>query len=183
MMVSNTATLSSPPIGAFAAGTKARNKALPCPQKMDHDDPPKPGENVAFNANCLGRVSSFDFKMCKQEQVRQSVMEKLKKHGKGIVLVHNCSGFIWLWRGNACSGSSANFFTQSRNCDTCTPRSCDACTRDFFEAQRCECEESHQPRHQVALAPHLPPTAAIVRGICLLMCFLRVIAVLLSCLP
>jgi len=110
-------------------------------------------------------------------------MEKLKKHGKGIVLVHNCSGFIWLWRGNACSGSSANFFTQSRNCDTCTPRSCDACTRDFFEAQRCECEESHQPRHQVALAPHLPPTAAIVRGICLLMCFLRVIAVLLSCLP
>src|SRR6266545_2504168 len=32
---------------------------------------------------------SFDFKMRKPEQVRQSVMEKLKKHGKGIVLVHD----------------------------------------------------------------------------------------------
>jgi peptidoglycan/xylan/chitin deacetylase (PgdA/CDA1 family) len=32
---------------------------------------------------------SFDFKMRKPEQVRQSVMEKLKKHGKGIVLLHD----------------------------------------------------------------------------------------------
>src|SRR6266566_7619602 len=32
-------------------------------------------------------MDSFDFKMRKPEQVRQSVMEKLKKHGKGIVLV------------------------------------------------------------------------------------------------
>jgi hypothetical protein len=28
-------------------------------------------------------MDSFDFKMRKPEQVRQSVMEKLKKHGKG----------------------------------------------------------------------------------------------------
>src|SRR5262245_40616854 len=34
-------------------------------------------------------LDSFDFKMRKPEQVRQSVMEKLKKHGKGIVLVHD----------------------------------------------------------------------------------------------
>jgi peptidoglycan/xylan/chitin deacetylase (PgdA/CDA1 family) len=34
-------------------------------------------------------MDSFDFKMRKPEQVRQSVMEKLKKHGKGIVLVHD----------------------------------------------------------------------------------------------
>src|SRR5262245_46807961 len=34
-------------------------------------------------------MDSFDFKMTKPEQVRQSVMEKLKKHGKGIVLVHD----------------------------------------------------------------------------------------------
>ena len=55
-----------------------------------HDDPQKTGENVALNANCLGRrVCSFDFKMRKPEQVRQSVMEKLKKRGKGIVLVHD----------------------------------------------------------------------------------------------
>jgi peptidoglycan/xylan/chitin deacetylase (PgdA/CDA1 family) len=32
---------------------------------------------------------SFDFKMRKPEQVRQSVMAKLKKHGKGIVLMHD----------------------------------------------------------------------------------------------
>jgi peptidoglycan/xylan/chitin deacetylase (PgdA/CDA1 family) len=32
---------------------------------------------------------SFDFKMRKPEQVRQSVMDKLKKHGKGIVLMHD----------------------------------------------------------------------------------------------
>src|SRR5438094_704231 len=44
--------------------------------------------------------------------------------------ISSCSGFIWPWPGNACSGSSANFFTQSRNCDTCTLRSCDACTYD-----------------------------------------------------
>ena len=31
----------------------------------------------------------FDFKMRKPEQVRQSVMAKLKKHGKGIVLMHD----------------------------------------------------------------------------------------------
>ena len=34
-------------------------------------------------------IDSLDFKMRKPEQVRQSVMEKLKKHGKGIVLVHD----------------------------------------------------------------------------------------------
>ena len=34
-------------------------------------------------------IDSFDFKMRKPEQVRQSVMEKLKKSGKGIVLVHD----------------------------------------------------------------------------------------------
>jgi hypothetical protein len=34
-------------------------------------------------------MDSFDFKMRKPEQVRQSVMEKLKKHSKGIVLVHD----------------------------------------------------------------------------------------------
>jgi peptidoglycan/xylan/chitin deacetylase (PgdA/CDA1 family) len=32
---------------------------------------------------------SFDFKMRKPEQVRQSVMAKLKKYGKGIVLMHD----------------------------------------------------------------------------------------------
>ena len=32
---------------------------------------------------------SFDFKMRKPEQVRQSVMTRLKKHGKGIVLMHD----------------------------------------------------------------------------------------------
>ena len=34
-------------------------------------------------------LNSFDFKMRKPEQVRQSVMAKLKKHGKGIVLLHD----------------------------------------------------------------------------------------------
>src|SRR5204863_2549746 len=32
---------------------------------------------------------SFDFKMRKPEQVRQSVMAKLKKFGKGIALMHD----------------------------------------------------------------------------------------------
>jgi peptidoglycan/xylan/chitin deacetylase (PgdA/CDA1 family) len=32
---------------------------------------------------------SFDFKMRRPEQVRKSVMEKLKKHGKGIILMHD----------------------------------------------------------------------------------------------
>ena len=32
---------------------------------------------------------SFDFKMRRPEQVRQSVLTKLKKHGKGIVLMHD----------------------------------------------------------------------------------------------
>src|SRR5580704_8870562 len=44
--------------------------------------------------------------------------------------ISNCSGFIWPWPGNACCGSSANFFTQSRNCEVCTPRSADACAYD-----------------------------------------------------
>ena len=34
-------------------------------------------------------LNSFNFKMRKPEQVRQSVMAELKKHGKGIVLLHN----------------------------------------------------------------------------------------------
>jgi len=34
-------------------------------------------------------LDSFDFKMRKPEQVRQSVLTKLKKHGKGIVLLHD----------------------------------------------------------------------------------------------
>jgi peptidoglycan/xylan/chitin deacetylase (PgdA/CDA1 family) len=34
-------------------------------------------------------MDSFDFKMRKPEQVRQSVMAKLKKNGKGIVLMHD----------------------------------------------------------------------------------------------
>jgi peptidoglycan/xylan/chitin deacetylase (PgdA/CDA1 family) len=34
-------------------------------------------------------LDSFDFKMRKPEQVRQSVMAKLKKNGKGIVLMHD----------------------------------------------------------------------------------------------
>ena len=34
-------------------------------------------------------IDSFDFKMRKPEQVRQSVIAKLKKNGKGIVLVHD----------------------------------------------------------------------------------------------
>jgi hypothetical protein len=56
MMVSMSATPSSPPTGAFAEGTKARKEASPshAPQKMDHDDPQKAGKNVALNANCLG---------------------------------------------------------------------------------------------------------------------------------
>ena len=32
---------------------------------------------------------SFDFKMRRPEQVRQSVLTKLKKHGKGIILMHD----------------------------------------------------------------------------------------------
>jgi peptidoglycan/xylan/chitin deacetylase (PgdA/CDA1 family) len=34
-------------------------------------------------------LDSFDFKMRKPEQVRQSVLTRLKKHGKGIVLMHD----------------------------------------------------------------------------------------------
>ena len=34
-------------------------------------------------------LDSFDFKMRRPEQVRQSVIAKLKKHGKGIILMHD----------------------------------------------------------------------------------------------
>jgi len=34
-------------------------------------------------------LDSFDFKVRKPEQVRQAVLTKLKKHGKGIVLMHD----------------------------------------------------------------------------------------------
>jgi hypothetical protein len=34
-------------------------------------------------------MDSFDFKMRRPEQVRQAVLAKLKKHGKGIVLMHD----------------------------------------------------------------------------------------------
>jgi peptidoglycan-N-acetylglucosamine deacetylase len=34
-------------------------------------------------------LDSFDFKMRKPEQVKQSVLSRLKKHGKGIVLMHD----------------------------------------------------------------------------------------------
>jgi peptidoglycan/xylan/chitin deacetylase (PgdA/CDA1 family) len=40
---------------------------------------------------------SFDFKMRKPEQVVKSVMDKLKKHGKGIVLMHD----VHSWTANA----------------------------------------------------------------------------------
>jgi peptidoglycan/xylan/chitin deacetylase (PgdA/CDA1 family) len=40
---------------------------------------------------------SFDFKMRKPEQVVKSVMDKLKKHGKGIVLMHD----VHAWTANA----------------------------------------------------------------------------------
>jgi peptidoglycan/xylan/chitin deacetylase (PgdA/CDA1 family) len=42
--------------------------------------------NVAiFSAD----FDSFDFKMHKPEQVTKSVMDKLAKHGKGIILMHD----------------------------------------------------------------------------------------------
>src|SRR3984885_5800786 len=44
--------------------------------------------------------------------------------------ISSCSGFICPWPGKACCGSSASFFTQSRSCDVCTPRSADACAYD-----------------------------------------------------
>ena len=34
-------------------------------------------------------LDSFDFKLRKPEQVRQSVLAKLKKRGKGIILMHD----------------------------------------------------------------------------------------------
>ena len=34
-------------------------------------------------------IDSFDFKLRKPEQIRQGVLAKLKKHGKGIVLMHD----------------------------------------------------------------------------------------------
>ena len=34
-------------------------------------------------------LDSFDFKMRKPEQVVASVMKKLEKHGKGIILMHD----------------------------------------------------------------------------------------------
>src|SRR4029079_12425100 len=34
-------------------------------------------------------MDSFDFKMRKPDQVIKSVLDKLKKHGKGIVLMHD----------------------------------------------------------------------------------------------
>ena len=40
---------------------------------------------------------SFDFKYRKPEQVVQSVMDKLKKHGKGIVLMHD----VHVWTAHA----------------------------------------------------------------------------------
>src|SRR5262249_28622279 len=57
------------PIGAFAAGTQARKKA-PCPQKMDHDEPQKAGENVALNANCLGR------RVCTQNSAARQMLRR-----------------------------------------------------------------------------------------------------------
>src|SRR5262249_20580323 len=34
-------------------------------------------------------MDSFDFKMRKPEQVVKSVMDRVKKHGKGLVLMHD----------------------------------------------------------------------------------------------
>ena len=45
-------------------------------------------------------------------------------------VISNCSGFICPWPGNECCVSSANLFAQFRSCDTCTPRSVEACTYD-----------------------------------------------------
>jgi peptidoglycan/xylan/chitin deacetylase (PgdA/CDA1 family) len=50
--------------------------------------------NVAMFSTDL---DSFDFKMRKPEQVVQSVMTKLKKHGKAIVLMHD----VHPWTANA----------------------------------------------------------------------------------
>ena len=60
-------------------------------------------------------IDSFDFKMRKPEQVIKSVMEKLEKHGKGIVLMHDfqhatAEGIA------SCSISSSSMATRSCTC-------------------------------------------------------------------
>ena len=48
-------------------------------------------------------IDSFDFKMRKPEQVVKSVMTKLKKHGKGIVLMHDFQQATAAGRAPSCS--------------------------------------------------------------------------------
>jgi peptidoglycan/xylan/chitin deacetylase (PgdA/CDA1 family) len=52
-------------------------------------------------------LDSFDFKMRKPEQVKQSVMAKLKKHGKGIVLMHDFQ--------HATAEATSNLLTELKN--------------------------------------------------------------------
>ena len=58
-------------------------------------------------------LDSFDFKMRKPEQVRQSVMAKLKKHGKGIVLLHDFQHATGRGRDAICSTTSRPAATRS----------------------------------------------------------------------
>ena len=87
------------------------------------------GGLVVRGARCLARRV-----LCLQEESDLRAFFRMSRSAFSLVTsrlsraISSCSGFIWPWPGNACCGSSANFFTQSRNCDTCTLRSCEACT-------------------------------------------------------
>src|SRR5262249_55003003 len=70
--------------------------------------------------------------LCPQEESDLRAFFRMSRSAFSLVTsrlrraISSCSGFIWPWPGKAWSASSADFFTQSRNCDGCTPRSCDA---------------------------------------------------------
>src|SRR5215470_8509015 len=91
-----------PRVGAMSTGrskpwsttprTRSRWASVPCTGRLADRRRPISASRRCGNRNIAifsTDMDSFDFKMRKPEQVRQSVMEKLKKHGKGIVLVHD----------------------------------------------------------------------------------------------
>ena len=65
-------------------------------------------------------INSFDFKMHKPEQVIKSVMTKLEKRGKGIILMHDFQRGDRRKRCRNCCGSSRPAAT--RSCTWCRSR-------------------------------------------------------------
>jgi hypothetical protein len=97
-----------------------------------------PGTEIAFDEN-VECEPSFGIGILPNKKIAQRLARFRQINMDNAVIHHDALEFpdgqvVLLTRlcegqpATACCGSSENFFTQSRNWDVCTLKSCDACT-------------------------------------------------------